>query len=125
MKNGEKRVDEADFLVRDDGESADHGQDGEGKRLEDVGLECRKGLGGRSGFVQTDERKGEEGSREQRDSLREVVVPWHVAVEDGEGLRDVEVEPFVGREGPEAKVEAVRDERYGEDCTTTDHDLFG
>ena len=52
-------------------------------------------------------------------------MPGHVAVEDGEGLGDVKVEPFVGWEGPEAKVEAVRDERYGKDCAAADDDLSG
>lgn len=41
-------------------------------------------------------------------------MPGVPAVEDGEGLRDVEVEPLVGREGPEAKVEAVRGEGEGQ-----------
>lgn len=47
-------------------------------------------------------------------------MPGHPAVKDGEGLGHVEVEPFVRREGPEAKVEAVRDDRDGEGNGTTE-----
>lgn len=37
-------------------------------------------------------------------------MPWVATVEDGEGLGDVEVEPVVGREGPEGEVEPVCEE---------------
>ena len=39
--------------------------------------------------------------------MREVVVPGIAAVEDGEGLRDVEVEEAEGWESPLVVVEAV------------------
>lgn len=64
--------------------------------------------------------EGEVGRAEERDALEEVVVPGVAAVEDGEGLGDVEVEPVVRRKGPEGKVEPVCEEREAHDRGAAD-----
>lgn len=68
----------------------------------------------RGGRVEGDEGEGDVGREEEGKSFGQVIVPAVRAVEDGERLGDVEVEPLVGREGPDAEVETVRDGGDGE-----------
>lgn len=50
-------------------------------------------------------------------------MPGHVAVEDGQGLGDVEMQPFVWRKRPEPKVQAVRYHGYCQGRQAADDDL--
>lgn len=70
---------------------------------------------GGEGLEESDETEREEGCQEEGVALREIVVPGVAAVEDGEGLGDVEVEEAERRKGPLLVVETVDDEREAED----------
>ena len=65
-------------------------------------------------MVKSIDAEREEGSEEEGVALREVVVPGIAAVEDGQRLRDVEIEKAEGRKGPLVVVNAVHKGRDGE-----------
>lgn len=64
-------------------------------------------LCGEERSIEADDTEGEESSEEERVALSQVVMPVVAAVEDCEGLGDVEVEEAVGWEGPFLVVAAI------------------
>lgn len=52
-------------------------------------------------------------------------MPWVAAVEDSEGLGDVEVEPVVRREGPKGEIDSVCKEGEGYDGGAADDGCGG
>ena len=102
VEEGEEGVDEADFFVADEGEDSGD-QEGGGGKLVGYGFRGGGGggivgrvVGGKEGGVDSDDGEGEESCEEEGKAFCQVVVPPVFAVEDGEGLGDVEVEKAEG-----------------------------
>lgn len=64
---------------------------------------------------QADGSKRESGSKQEREALREIVMPRVAAVEDRERLGNVEVEEAERWESPLMVVEAIDEDREQED----------